>query len=275
MLYNRVIPCLLLKGDGLVKTVHFAQPKYLGDPINVVRLFNDLQVDELIFLDINATPEGRAPDFDRLHDIASQCFMPICYGGGVGSIEHARRLFQLGVEKVALTTAAVENPALITQLADCFGRQSVIVGIDVRRNFLGQARVWARCGRKRTAYSPVEFAREAERLGAGEILLNSIDRDGAQKGYDLELIKQVTQSVNIPVIVCGGAGSTHDLASAIGAGASAVAAGSLFVFRGPHRAVLINYPSPEELRNVRLGTMSDDASGGPSSQPPGNLSRTI
>jgi cyclase len=264
MLYNRVIPCLLLKGDGLVKTVGFAQPKYLGDPLNVVRLFNDLEVDELIFLDINATPEGREPDFDRLHDIASQCFMPISYGGGVRSIDHARRLFQLGVEKVALTTAAAENPALITQMADCFGRQSVIVGIDVKRNFLGKPRVWARCGKKRTAYSPIEFAREAERLGAGEILLSSIDRDGAQQGYDLELIGQVAQGVNIPVIACGGAGSTNDLAAAIGAGASAVAAGSLFVFRGPHRAVLISYPSQEELRNVRRGGGSDGAPGKPS-----------
>ena len=250
MFRHRAIPCLLLKGDGLVKTVNFRYPKYVGDPINAVKLFNDLEVDELVFLDIAATAEGREPGYERVRDIASECFMPICYGGGVRTVEQARLLFQLGVEKVALTTAAVENPPLISQLAQEFGNQSIIVGIDVKRDWLHRSRVYVRSGAKNTGFDPVDHAREVERLGAGEILLNSIDNDGTQQGYDLELVGKVSRGVNVPVIACGGAGSVNDLAAAIQAGASAAAAGSLFVFHGPHRAVLINYPSQAEYRKV-------------------------
>ena len=247
MLQTRAIPCLLLKGDGLVKTVGFRQPKYVGDPINAVKLFNDLCVDELVFLDITATPERREPDYERVRAIAGEAFMPIGYGGGVTRIEQARRLFKVGVEKVLLTSAALERPAFITELASEFGSQSIVVGMDVKKDWLGRHRLRSRCGTARTAWSPVDFAREAAQRGAGEMLLNSIDRDGAQTGYDLELIQSVSSAVTVPVVACGGAGSVQDLRAAVLSGASAAAAGSLFVFRGPHRAVLINYPSAEEL----------------------------
>ena len=250
MFRARVIPCLLLKGDGLVKTVRFKEPKYVGDPINAVKIFNEKEVDELIFLDITATPEGRTPSFDRVRDIASECFMPMCYGGGVRSMEHARKLFNLGVEKVALNSAAAENPALITELANAFGNQSIIVGVDVMRDWMGRPRVFIRCGTKNTGRAPVEYVREMEQRGAGEILLNSVDRDGTMQGFDVELIREVTQAVHIPVVVCGGAGSVAHLGAAVAAGASGVAAGSLFVFTGPHRAVLINYPTANELRDA-------------------------
>lgn len=248
MFRSRAIPCLLLKGDGLVKTVRFKNPKYVGDPINAVKLFNDLEVDELMLLDIKATPEGREPDFAKLRDIVSEAFMPVSYGGAVRSVDHARRLCQVGIEKVVVTTAAVDDPGLLSALARELGSQSVVVGMDVKHDWLRRPRVFKHCGLKNTGLDPVEHARNAERLGAGELLVNSIDRDGTQGGYDLELIEQVTRAVNIPVIACGGAGSVADLAKATQAGASAAAAGSLFVFRGPHRAVLINYPSPAELQ---------------------------
>ena len=250
MFHARVIPCLLLKGDGLVKTVRFKEPKYVGDPINAVKIFNEKEVDELIFLDITATPEGRTPSFDRVRNIASECFMPMCYGGGVRSMEHARQLFNLGVEKVALNTAAAETPALITELANAFGNQSIIVGVDVKRDWLGRPRVFTHCGTKNTGRAPVEYVREMEHRGAGEILLNSVDRDGTMQGFDVELIHEVTQAVHVPVVACGGAGSVAHLGAAVAAGASGVAAGSLFVFTGPHRAVLINYPSAAELREA-------------------------
>ena len=250
MLRARAIPCLLLKGDGLVKTVRFKEPKYVGDPINAVKIFNEKEVDELIFLDITATPARREPDFERVRDIASECFMPMCYGGGVRSLDHARKLFNLGVEKVSLNTAAAEQPALITELAGVFGNQSVIVGVDVKRDWLGRPRVFTHCGTKNTGREPVEYVREMEQRGAGEILLNSVDRDGTMQGFDTELIGEVTRAVQVPVVACGGAGSVAHLGAAVAAGASGVAAGSLFVFTGPHRAVLINYPSPRELRDA-------------------------
>lgn len=243
MFRPRVIPCLLLKGDGLVKTIRFKQPKYVGDPINAVKIFNEKEVDELIFLDVMATPMNREPSFDRVRDIASECFMPMCYGGGVRTADQARRLFGLGVEKVSLNTAAAENPGIISELARAFGSQSVIVGVDVKRDWFGRSRVFTRCGSKNTGRSPVQYVREMAQRGAGEILLNSIDRDGTMHGFDLDLIREVTTAVNVPVVACGGAGSVEDLDAAVAAGASAVAAGSLFVFTGPHRAVLINYPA--------------------------------
>lgn len=252
MIRPRCIPCLLLRGDGLVKTVRFGKPRYVGDPINAVKLFNDLEVDELFFLDILATREGRAPDFDRMRGIVSQCFMPIGYGGGVRSVEHARRLFGLGVEKVVLNTAAAEVPNLISELARTFGSQSIVVAIDVKRDWFGRPRVFVRCGRRNTGLDPQQWARKVEMDGAGEILINSIDRDGTMEGYDLDLIRAVSRAVRVPVVASGGAGSISDLSEAIGAGASAAAAGSMFVFKGPHRAVLINYPSQAELETAGL-----------------------
>lgn len=258
MLQHRAIPCLLLKGDGLVKTVHFRRPKYIGDPINAVKLFNDLEVDELCFLDIAATHDRREPDYERIRTIVGEAFMPVGYGGGISSVAQARKLFQGGVEKVIVTTAAHERPALISELATEFGSQSVVVGLDVKRDWLGRHHLRTHCGARRTSCEPVAFARQAAQHGAGELLLNSIDRDGSMKGYDLELIQAVCNAVDVPVVACGGAGSLADLGRAVSAGASGAAAGSLFVFTGPHRAVLVNYPSQDELKQAFVNPSATD-----------------
>jgi len=251
VLETRVIPCLLLRGAGLVKTVKFKDPKYLGDPINVVKIFNDKEVDELVILDIDATPEGRRPSFDLIAKVASQCFMPLCYGGGVRSVEDMRTLFGIGIEKVAVNSFAVQNPVFIREAADRFGSQSVIVSIDVKRSLFGRYEVVTHGGRKQTGLDPVALASTLEAQGVGEIFLNSVDQDGTMEGYDLDLVRRVTGAVRIPVIACGGAGKVEDLVAVVGrGGASAAAAGSLFVFQMPHRAVLISYLSPNELQSL-------------------------
>lgn len=251
MIASRVIPCLLLKGDGLVKTVNFKRPTYVGDPINTIKIFNEKEVDELVFLDISATPANAQPPFKKIEEIASECFMPIGYGGGIQSLEHMSTIFNLGVEKVILNTLAYTQPNLVTKAAKRFGSQSIVVSIDVRRDWLGRNQVYSRCGARKVGVSPVEYARRVESLGAGEILLTSIDREGTFTGYDLELIQQVSRSVTIPVVANGGARSTVDLRAAlIDGGASAAAAGSMFVFQGKHRAVLVNYPSRSDLDQV-------------------------
>lgn len=250
----RVIPCLLLKNKGLVKTVQFKNPTYLGDPINVVKIFNDKEVDELVFLDILATPEKRPPPFELLSKITSECFMPLGYGGGIRTVEDIQTLLGLGIEKVVINSQAAENPALVQAAAARFGSQSIVIGIDVRRDWLGRYQVVTHCGHKATGKHPLAYAQEMERLGAGELILNAIDRDGMMQGYDLELIPLITQAINIPVVACGGAGSVAHLAQAVQeGGASAAAAGSMFVFQGPHRAVLITYPSAAELKNAFRG----------------------
>jgi cyclase len=243
----RVIPCLLLSGERLVKTVRFKEPTYVGDPINAVKIFNDREVDELTILDIGATRERRDPPFEHLRAIAGECFIPLSYGGGIRTIEQARKLFAVGVEKVLINSAAADDPSLPAAVAAEYGSQAVIAGIDVRKDWLGRTRVFTRSGTHSTGRTPVDHATAMAASGAGEILLTSIDRDGTMSGYDLELIKELSAAVPVPVIACGGAGSLADFAAAIAAGASAVAAGSLFVFSGPRRAVLINYPSPSEL----------------------------
>nr|WP_320161325.1 AglZ/HisF2 family acetamidino modification protein [uncultured Methanoregula sp.] len=251
MIRTRVIPCLLLKGQGLVKTVAFTDPKYVGDPINAVKIFNDKEVHELVFLDITASIEKRAPRLDYIADIASECFMPLGYGGGIRTVKQAEDIFNRGVEKIILNSYAVENPSFIQELADLFGSQSIVVSVDVKKNFLGNYQTYTYSGKTRTQWDPVTWAKEAERLGAGEIFLNSIDRDGKMNGYDIPLIKKITENVGIPVIACGGAGNILDFGKAIHeGGASAVSAGSLFVFHGKYKAVLINFPSDEELKKV-------------------------
>jgi cyclase len=248
MLKTRVIPCLLLKNEGLVKTVRFKQPKYVGDPINAVKIFNEKEVDELVFLDITATIENRKPPIKLISEIATECFMPFCYGGGIRSLEDVAELIKLGVEKVAINTHAVENPSLISRVAERFGNQSVVVSIDVKKNLFGKYRVYTHGGRRASKHDPVEFAVRMQELGAGELFLNSIDRDGTMEGYDVDLIKRVSEAVSIPVIACGGAGSLDDFTEAVKrGGASAVSAGSLFVFQNKNRAVLITYPSTKEL----------------------------
>lgn len=254
MLRTRVIPCLLLRNGGLVKTIKFGSPSYVGDPINAVRIFNQKEVDELMFLDISATATGRGPNFDLVCDIASEAFMPFGYGGGIRSVDDVRTLVGLGVEKVVLNSAAINRPDLISEASKVAGSQSVVVSIDVKRSLLGRYEVVACNASRQTGMDPVEWARTAAARGAGEIVINSVDRDGTMKGYDLALVKSVTNAVDLPVIASGGAGSISDFAAAVReGGASAVAAGSLFVFHGKHRAVLITYPEYSELES-RLGT---------------------
>lgn len=246
----RVIPCLLLSGERLVKTIRFAQPTYVGDPINAVKIFNDREVDELVMLDIGATKDRRDPPFEHLRAIAGECFMPLSYGGGIRTIEQARTLFSIGIEKVLINSAAFDDPALVTQIADEYGAQAVIAGIDVKKDWLGRERVYTRAGTHNTGRTPREHAEAVVAHGAGEILLNSIDRDGTMTGYDVKMIRELSAAVPVPLVACGGAGKVGHLGEAIAAGASAVAAGSLFVFTGPRRAVLINYPSPAELKTA-------------------------
>jgi cyclase len=248
MLRTRVIPILLLRGQGLVKTINFDKPTYVGDPINAVRIFNDKEVDELVFLDITATIEKRNPQFDLIHGIATECFMPFGYGGGIHDINTAQKLLKMGSEKVVINSAALDLD-LIEEAAQIFGSQSVVISIDARKERRGKYQVFTHSGTKKTKRTPAEFAKEVEAAGAGEIVLNSIDRDGTMQGYDIELLQRVTEIVHIPVVAAGGAGSLKHFQEAVElGGASAVAAGSMFVFHGPHRAVLINYPTQEELK---------------------------
>jgi cyclase len=241
-----VIPCLLVRAGQLVKTERFDAPRYVGDPVNAVRIFNDKEVDELVVLDIEARRARRGPDFGYVTQLAGEAFMPICYGGGVDAVDDFSALFRAGVEKVATTTAAVDKPELIREAATRFGSQSIVVGIDVRRSRRGRAEVVVDAGKRATGIDPVRHAVTAQGLGAGEILLTAIDREGTGSGYDLELIESVASAVAVPVIAHGGAGGTADFRAALGAGASAVAAGSMFVFHGRRRAVLISYPSVDE-----------------------------
>lgn len=251
MIRPRVIPALLLKGQGLVKTVKFKDPKYLGDPINIVKIFNDKEVDELIFLDITATNEKRRPPFEMLGKITSECFMPLGYGGGIRSMDDVNTLLSLGIEKVILNTIAVENPKFISEVAEYAGSQAVVVSMDVKKGLLGKYEVLTRSGRSKTGLDPMAHALEMEKRGAGELFVNAIDHDGMMQGYDLNLIRSVADAVQIPVVACGGAGETQHLAEAIQqGGASAAAAGSMFVFQGPLRGVLISYPSQEEIKRV-------------------------
>jgi cyclase len=239
----RVIPVLLLEDGGLVKTVRFRDPRYVGDPINAVRIFNEKQVDELVVLDIRATREGRPPDEVAIAEIVSEAFMPVAYGGGVRDVATATRLIQLGVEKVVVNAAAVEDPGGVARIADRLGSSTVVVGIDALARGQGRWEVVTHGATRPTGLDVVAHARAAAELGAGELFLNSIDRDGVMDGYDLDLVRAVSAAVDVPVVSCGGAGSLEDLAAVVGAGASAAAAGSLFVFHGRHRAVLITYPA--------------------------------
>lgn len=243
----RVIPVLLLAQQGIVKTERFAKPRYLGDPINAVKIFNEKRVDELVLLDIEAT-EKRRVDFNWIEDIVSEAFMPIAYGGGINSLDQCAELFKRGVEKIIVNTSACERPQLIAEAAERFGSQSVVVSIDAKPNFWKRSKAYINGGKKETKLSPVELAQQAESLGAGEIMLTSIEREGTFAGYDLNLLQAVSSAVGIPVIANGGAGSLHDFAPAVTQGkCSAVAAGSMFVFAAKGEGVLITYPAEAEL----------------------------
>ena len=244
----RLIPVLLIRNNGLVKSIKFKDHKYVGDPINTVKIFNEKEVDEIVILDISATENSRPPDIAKIKEIAGEAFMPMAYGGGITTLEQIKAIINCGVEKVVLNTSAVNNPDLLRSAADWIGSQSLVVSIDVKKNIWGKYKVYGRNGKASTGWDPVDFARETERLGAGEIILNSIDRDGTFDGYDLNILKAVSGAVNIPVVALGGASGMEDFVEAIRAGASAVAAGSFFVFQKPHRAVLISYPMETELK---------------------------
>lgn len=251
VLTTRVIPCLLLAEGGLVKTVRFKKPRYIGDPINAVKILNDKFVDEIALFDVTATRSERAPDFDLVEKIISEAFMPFCYGGGIRTVADAQNLFTLGVEKVSVNAATLDHPDLISRLADRFGSQSVVAGIDIKRGLWGGPRVYRHASGRRLAVSPADHARHVQELGAGELFVTSVDRDGTMSGYDLDVLSSITTAVDIPVIACGGAGSLADMVEVVAeTGASAAAAGSLFVYQGPRRAVLINYPGQQQLRDA-------------------------
>lgn len=244
MLRPRIIPSLLVTRKGLYKTVRFGDPKYVGDPINAVKIFNEKEVDELAVFDIDASRHGTEPDYGLIQNLAAECRMPLCYGGGIKSLEQAVRIIKMGVEKVSLSSAAIENPALVTGIARYIGSQSVVVVLDVRRGrAAGSYEVWTHNCTRNTRLDPRALARQMQEAGAGEIVLNSIDQDGVMKGYDLELVRMIRPEVTVPMTILGGAGTLADIGALYReAGIVGAAAGSLFVFKGTFRAVLINYP---------------------------------
>lgn len=248
----RIIPCLLINNGDLVKTKKFKNPTYLGDPINAVKIFNEEEADELCILDISSH-KNKAINFELLKDIVSEAFMPLAYGGGIDSLEAAKKLFRMGFEKLIFNTALSHNQQLIKDVVEYAGAQSVVASIDVKKNLFGKEECYIDCGAKNIKKECVSYLKEIERLGVGEVFVNSIDHDGMMKGYNICLIKSITSSTNLPVIACGGAGCLEDLAIAIKqGGAHAVAAGSIFVYYGARKAVLINYPTEEELKSVGL-----------------------
>lgn len=251
MFRPRVIPVLLLKGQGLVKSFRFRDYKYIGDPINAVKLFNDLGADELAFLDILATKENRHVSVDFVKSVGDEANMPFSVGGGIRSVGEIRDILKAGAEKVIVNTAAATNPEFIREAVSEYGSSTIAVSIDVKKTFLGKQLTWINSGTQKTGYSPVEFAQLVEDMGAGELIINSIDNDGLMQGYDIPLIKMISEAVRIPVVALGGAGSEADLRKAVEDGyASAVAAGSMFVFHGPRRAVLVNYPDQDSLNRL-------------------------
>lgn len=250
MIIPRVIPCLLLKDGKIVKTVNFKKPSYIGNPVNAVQIFNEKEVDEIIILDIFASRERKKPNLKVIAEIADECFMPFAYGGGIKSLEEAKEIFRLGVEKVVLNSSVVENPSLIAKIAEYAGSQSVVISIDVKWSWKSKYEIFIFGGGKKVPISFVDWLKIVQEAGAGEIFLTSIDKDGTMEGYDLELISSVTNFIHIPLIVCGGAGKIEHFREAVKTGASAVAAGSMFVYQGKNRAVLINFPSRESLENL-------------------------
>jgi cyclase len=251
MLRPRIIPCLLLRANGLVKTVGFADSKYVGDPINAVRIFNEKGADELIILDIDASTRCAEPNFRLIESFAAEARMPLCYGGGIQSVDHAKTIISLGVEKVAISSAAIADQSFISRVAAAVGSQSVVAVLDVKAGRWGTYEVWTQNGTKNTKLSPKELAIKLVQAGVGEIVLNSIDNDGRMKGYDLKMVELVREAIDVPLTVLGGAGSLNDISELIlRFGVIGAAAGSLFVFKGIYRAVLINYPSTNERDQI-------------------------
>ena len=248
MLRPRIIPCLLVHNHGLVKTIKFSDPKYVGDPINAVKIFNEKEVDELIVLDIDATVSNSEPDYTMIRNLAIECRMPLCYGGGVKTVDQIERIVGLGVEKVAISSAAIENPDLVANSAEIVGSQSIVVVMDVKKSrFLSKYEIRSHNGTRKSKINPIDLAKKVEDLGAGEVVINSIDNDGTMTGYDFELVSKIRDAIHLPITVLGGAGSVDDIKALVKSfGIIGAAAGSLFVFKGKYRAVLINYPNREE-----------------------------
>jgi imidazole glycerol-phosphate synthase subunit HisF len=255
MFRPRIIPCLLLKDRGLVKTVRFKKPFYIGDPINTVKIFNEKEVDEIIILDIMATTRHLAPDFEHIKTIVDEAFMPVCYGGGIKHLREMERLFSIGIEKVSLSSSAILDPKLITEAVRNFGSQAIVAILDVKKRFLRKKKVAWICNGKKVIDLPItDLIKKLEDLGVGELAINDIDRDGTMMGYDISFLKSISGLVKIPVIALGGAGKTDDLKKVIqDGGCSAAAAGSLFVYYGRKKGVLITYPQREVLDNMLHG----------------------
>lgn len=252
MLRTRFIPVLLLKDESLVKTVNFKKASYIGDPVNTVRIFNELEVDELVFLDITATPENKQPNLKILAEIANECFMPLSYGGGIRDFAIVKQIMDIGFEKVILNSISHRDLSLVTQIADHYGSQAVVASIDVRKNLWGKKEVWTEAGATNTKKNPVEWAKVLEHHGVGEIFLTSIDREGTWSGFDIELTRSIADSVKVPVIAHGGAGGQKDIAEVIENGhASAVALGSMVVFQQKGMGVLVNFPDSHTLDQMR------------------------
>ncbi len=251
MLRSRITPCLLVHKKGLVKTVQFKDPKYVGDPINAVKIFNEKEVDELIVLDIDATVEGRDPDFELIRNLAVECRMPFCYGGGVTTVEEAKKIIKLGAEKVALSSAAINDFDILERIGKAVGIQSVVVVLDIKRKLLGGYEIFINNGKKPTGIKVKDFVQKLNKVGVGEIVINSIDHDGKMNGYDMQLIDLVREATDIPITVLGGAGSYEDIKSVISKYKPiGVSAGSLFVFKGKYKAVLISYPNREQKKEL-------------------------
>ena len=248
MLNNRIIPCLQLIGDSLVKKVKFDKHDYIGDPINTVRIFNELEVDELCFLDISATTEKRKPNLKVLKEIANECFMPLSYGGGIENIQTVHEILSIGFEKIILNTSAFENPKLITEIVDQFGSQSLIISIDVKKNLFGKYSIYTNCGKIKQKIDPIEWAKSVEKLGAGELLITSMEREGTWQGYDIAILNQISNSVNIPIIANGGAGNVDHIIDVFeNTEIAAVAVGSMLVYQAKGLGVLVNFPDKKKL----------------------------
>lgn len=251
MLKTRIIPALLLQNDALVKTIRFNKPGYIGDPINTVRIFNEMEVDELIFLDITATNEKRSPNLRILSEIANECFMPLGYGGGLNSFEIIKSIFSIGFEKVVLNSVCYDKPDFISRVAAHYGSQAVVASVDVKKNIWGNYEVYSHSGKQKRTVNLLEWVSELEHLGAGEILLTAIDKEGSWSGMDLSLIKKVTDAVSIPVIAHGGAGNIHHIGEAVNLShASAVALGSMVVYQQKGMGVLVNFPDQNLIKQV-------------------------
>ena len=250
MLNNRVIPCLLLKNGGLVKTQKFGNPKYVGDPVNAIRIFNEKEVDELLILDIDASKNGSGPNYNLISQFAGECFMPLTYGGGIHTVDQAKKLFAIGIEKVCLQTAVLKDLSIITEITKKFGSQSVVISVDIKKNWFGKYCIYSASDKKKLSMDLYTYISSVVSAGAGEIVVNFVDRDGMMNGMELAFISELSKIVSVPLIAMGGVGSLLHIKQAIQAGANAVAVGSFFVFHGPHRAVLITYPKYTQLTEL-------------------------